>query len=78
MALSLLQSRSPANDHHQILQVVGRLERPCLHALCLGFRHPRTGENLCFTQMPPADFAETLNELRGVGTQKVACSVFGH
>ncbi|KAL6511900.1 hypothetical protein OROGR_021497 [Orobanche gracilis] len=36
MALSLLQSRSPASDHHQILQVVGRLERPCLHALCLG------------------------------------------
>ncbi|CAA0820503.1 RNA pseudouridine synthase 2- chloroplastic [Striga hermonthica] len=70
MAISLLQSRSPASHHRQISQLVDRLDRPCLHALVLGFTHPRTGEDLCFHQMPPTDFAEILDQLREIGTKK--------
>ncbi|KAL3650355.1 hypothetical protein CASFOL_006758 [Castilleja foliolosa] len=71
MALSQLQSKSPTSHHRQILQLVDRLERPCLHAFNLGFKHPHTGENLRFSQMPPTDFAEALDQLRDIGTKKV-------
>ncbi|PIN01503.1 RNA pseudouridylate synthase [Handroanthus impetiginosus] len=70
MALSLLQSRSPSNSR-ALQQLVFGLERPCLHALTLGFKHPNTGENLHFSQMPPTDFAEILEQLRDLGTKKV-------
>ncbi|KAI3464773.1 hypothetical protein Pfo_021436 [Paulownia fortunei] len=71
MGLSLLQSRNPPSYHGQILQLVARLERPCLHALSLGFTHPHTGESLRFSQIPPTDFAEILDMLRDIGTKKV-------
>ncbi|KAK6152123.1 hypothetical protein DH2020_014758 [Rehmannia glutinosa] len=70
MGLSLLQSRNPPSYHGHILQLVAKLERPCLHALSLGFRHPHTGENLRFSQIPPTDFAEILDQLRDIGTKK--------
>ncbi|GFP86623.1 pentatricopeptide repeat-containing protein at1g20230 [Phtheirospermum japonicum] len=79
MAISQLQSRSSSSYHRQVLQLVDRLERPCLHAFTLGkyvifdfrFKHPHTGENLRFSQMPPTDFAETLEQLRDIGTKKL-------
>ncbi len=38
-----------------------------LHACCLGFTHPRTGQALKFTAEPPAAFQGVLKELRGEG-----------
>ncbi|XP_010533976.1 PREDICTED: RNA pseudouridine synthase 2, chloroplastic [Tarenaya hassleriana] len=72
MALSLLQKRASRNDHGQILELVSRLDRPCLHALVLGFKHPCTGEDVKFSCPPPPDFAETLGMLRKLGTEKVS------
>jgi 23S rRNA pseudouridine1911/1915/1917 synthase len=37
--------------------------RQALHAATLGFRHPRTGEDLQFTAPPPVDFADLLAAL---------------
>ncbi|XP_031102451.1 RNA pseudouridine synthase 2, chloroplastic [Ipomoea triloba] len=72
MALSLLQQRNPSEFHGKLLQLISRLERPYLHALTLGFRHPKTGENVHFTQLPPTDFAEILSDLRTISTEKVS------
>lgn len=71
MAMSMLRPRTPPNFHGQLMQLVSRLERPCLHALALGFRHPQTGENINFSCLPPADFAEILRQLRKISTEKV-------
>ncbi|XP_016568333.1 RNA pseudouridine synthase 2, chloroplastic isoform X2 [Capsicum annuum] len=71
MALSLLQPKTPPRFHGKLSQLVSRIERPCLHALTLGFRHPFTGENIHFTRLPPPDFAEILSELRAINTEKV-------
>lgn len=30
------------------------------------FEHPQTGEHLRFSQVPPLDFVETLNQLRNI------------
>ncbi|KAL8524186.1 hypothetical protein ACS0TY_013961 [Phlomoides rotata] len=70
MALSLLQSRNPSIYHAQLLQLIDRLERPCLHALTLGFRHPNSGENLSFSKIPPPDFSEILDRLRNISAEK--------
>ncbi|PSS31220.1 RNA pseudouridine synthase, partial [Actinidia chinensis var. chinensis] len=70
MAMSLLRPKTPSNYHGQLAQLVSRLERPCLHALALGFRHPHTGESVNFSCLPPADFAETLSQLREISSQK--------
>ncbi|XP_042519371.1 RNA pseudouridine synthase 2, chloroplastic [Macadamia integrifolia] len=72
MALSLLRPRTPSSLHGHLLQVVSKLQRPCLHAFALGFEHPHTGENMQFSCLPPADFADVLSLLRGIGTQKPA------
>ncbi|KAK9271395.1 hypothetical protein L1049_026985 [Liquidambar formosana] len=78
MALSLLLPRTPPSCHSQLSQLVSRLERPCLHALALGFRHPHTGENMHFSCPAPPDFAQILSQLRKMGTEKaqilVGCS----
>ncbi|VFQ71734.1 unnamed protein product [Cuscuta campestris] len=71
MALSLLKNRCPSKFHGKLLQLASSLERPCLHALTLGFTHPKTGESVHFTQVPPADFAEILTQLRTINTMKV-------
>ncbi|XP_054817981.1 RNA pseudouridine synthase 2, chloroplastic isoform X2 [Prosopis cineraria] len=67
MALSLLLPRIPTSLRGKIVQMVSRLDRPCLHALTLGFRHPHTGEQLHFSCQPPADFDEILSQLRNIG-----------
>lgn len=41
-----------------------RLDKQMLHATLLGFRHPRTGENMEFEAAPPAVFQEVLDVLR--------------
>jgi 23S rRNA pseudouridine1911/1915/1917 synthase len=41
--------------------------RQALHAARLGFRHPRTGENLAFETPVPADFAALVAVLEGGG-----------
>jgi 23S rRNA pseudouridine1911/1915/1917 synthase len=38
--------------------------RPMLHAIELGFDHPRSGERVTFTTPPPDDFERTLASLR--------------
>lgn len=73
MALSLLRPRTPPSCHGQLTELVSLLERPCLHAVALGFRHPHTGENVHFTCPIPADFAEILRQLRKIGTEKLPC-----
>ena len=37
-----------------------------LHAKLLGFKHPRTGEELVFEVDPPQIFQDTLSKLRGI------------
>ncbi|XP_022855454.1 RNA pseudouridine synthase 2, chloroplastic isoform X2 [Olea europaea var. sylvestris] len=71
MALSLLQSRNPSSFRGLFVELVARIERPCLHALSLGFQHPNTGENVHFSQIPPADFTEILGQLRDIRAEKV-------
>lgn len=71
MAMSVLRPRTPSYFHEQLMQLVSRIERPCLHALALGFRHPHTMENVNFSCLPPADFAEILSRLRDISTEKV-------
>lgn len=71
MALSILQPRNPSSSHGELLQIVSKIGRPCLHALTLGFKHPHTGEKIRFSCLPPADFAETLSRLRAISTEKV-------
>lgn len=72
MALSLLHSRTPANSQGKVQQIISQLERPCLHALTLGFVHPKTGEKMQFSQVPPMDFAKCLDHLRELGTEAVS------
>ncbi|KAL8253439.1 hypothetical protein R6Q59_037132 [Mikania micrantha] len=67
MALSLLQLKNPSSMHSQLSQLVQKLNRPCLHALTLGFTHPCTGEKMQFSCLPPVDFAEILTGLRNIG-----------
>lgn len=43
-----------------------RLGRPALHAMRLGFDHPRTGERLCFEAPLPADFCAAWSTVRGL------------
>lgn len=64
MALSLLKSRTPVSSHALVSEMVSTLERPCLHAQSLGFKHPHTGEHLHFSCPPPDDFAGILHRLR--------------
>ncbi|XAR64222.1 23S rRNA pseudouridine(1911/1915/1917) synthase [Bertholletia excelsa] len=71
MAMSMLRARVSPNFHGQLMQLVSKLERPCLHALALGFRHPHTGENVNFSCLPPADFSKILSQLREI-SEKVS------
>jgi 23S rRNA pseudouridine1911/1915/1917 synthase len=42
---------------------IGKLGRQFLHAEQLGFRHPRTGDQVRFTAEPPADLRHLLDDL---------------
>jgi 23S rRNA pseudouridine1911/1915/1917 synthase len=48
----------------QIRAQIARLGRQFLHAEQLGFRHPRTGEQVRFTVDPPADLRQLLEALK--------------
>ncbi|KAI4390001.1 hypothetical protein MLD38_002160 [Melastoma candidum] len=69
MILSLLQARFRPSHCNQLSELILKLERPCLHALALGFAHPFTGKQLQFSCQPPNDFAEILTQLRSLGIQ---------
>lgn len=71
MALSLLRPKTQSNYHEQLQSLISGLDRPCLHALALGFKHPYTGESMKFTCPPPADFVEMLNYLREIQADKI-------
>lgn len=71
MAMSRLQIKNSSKLHGQLSEVVGKVNRPCLHALTLGFTHPCTGEKMQFSCLPPVDFAEILTGLRNISTQKI-------
>ncbi|KAG0491534.1 hypothetical protein HPP92_004932 [Vanilla planifolia] len=66
LALSLLKARTPPSSHGHVSEMVSMLERPCLHAQSLGFKHPYSGEYMCFSCPPPDDFTEILNRLRSI------------
>ncbi|KAL5200458.1 hypothetical protein ABZP36_021661 [Zizania latifolia] len=66
MALSLLRSRTPSRYHCDLSNLISKIDRPCLHAALLGFKHPHSGKILEFSCSPPDDFAEVLNELRHI------------
>ncbi|TKY75280.1 RNA pseudouridine synthase 2 [Spatholobus suberectus] len=74
MVLSLLRPRTPVSLHSKIVKMVSRLDRPCLHALTLGFQHPHTGEQVHFSCEPPVDFDEILSQLRIIGSERVSFS----
>ncbi|XP_020704971.1 RNA pseudouridine synthase 2, chloroplastic-like isoform X1 [Dendrobium catenatum] len=70
LALSLLKSRTPMSCHALVSDMVSKLQRPCLHAQSLGFKHPHTGEHLHFSCPPPDDFTEILHQLRTISDHK--------
>ncbi|KAJ7957915.1 RNA pseudouridine synthase [Quillaja saponaria] len=73
MVLSLLRPRTHPSLQGKISQLVSGLERPCLHAMALGFRHPHAEEDMQFLCEPPADFSDILSQLRRIGSAKVSC-----
>uniref|UniRef100_A0A0E0E6F9 RNA pseudouridine synthase 2, chloroplastic n=1 Tax=Oryza meridionalis TaxID=40149 RepID=A0A0E0E6F9_9ORYZ len=66
MALSLLRPRTPSRYHCDLSNLISKIDRPCLHAALLGFKHPHSGKILEFSCPPPDDFTEVLNELRQI------------
>ncbi|KAJ8772664.1 hypothetical protein K2173_027841 [Erythroxylum novogranatense] len=70
MALSLLQQKTPRRSHSRVSLLLSGMDRPCLHALALGFLHPDTGEKVQFSCPPPSDFSRILTHLREMGSQK--------
>ena len=48
----------------QLRGMINRLGRQALHARCLGFIHPSTGQYIEFTTEPPEDMQELLRYLR--------------
>ncbi|XP_021838374.1 RNA pseudouridine synthase 2, chloroplastic isoform X2 [Spinacia oleracea] len=66
MTLSLLRQKNPCVGHLQLDNLVSSIERPCLHAMVLGFKHPCTGKYMHFSCPPPVDFAEILSQLRNI------------
>lgn len=66
MALSLLKPRTPSSHHGHLSQILSFVQRPCLHAISLGFKHPHTGEHLRFSCPPPDDFSEVLDQLQSI------------
>lgn len=51
----------------QLRGMISRLGRQALHARCLGFIHPSSGEYMEFTVEPPQDMQELLEYLRNAG-----------
>ena len=57
--------RDKTVPHPETRSAIGKLHRQFLHAEQLGFRHPRTGEQLRFTSPLPAELLNLLELLRG-------------
>ncbi|CAK8569137.1 unnamed protein product [Lathyrus sativus] len=74
MVLSLLRPRTTPSLHGEMVKTVSELDRPCLHALTLGFEHPHTGEQVHFSCEPPVDFNEILSQLRRIGRDRISLS----
>ena len=53
-----------AGDSIYGLKVGVKVPRLMLHAHTLAFHHPRTGERLCFTAPPEAEFEQAVQKLR--------------
>ncbi|CAL5050184.1 unnamed protein product [Urochloa decumbens] len=66
LALSLLRPRTPSKYHSGLSDLISKVDRPCLHAALLGFKHPHSGKILEFSCPPPDDFTEVLAELQCV------------
>jgi 23S rRNA pseudouridine1911/1915/1917 synthase len=49
---------------HQLRSEIARLGRQFLHAEQLGFRHPRTQEEVRFTAALPTELQSLLNEIK--------------
>lgn len=74
MVLSLLRPRTTPSLHSEMFKTVSELDRPCLHALTLGFQHPHTGEQVHFSCEPPVDFNDILSQLRRIGSESISHS----
>ncbi|CAI8600147.1 unnamed protein product [Vicia faba] len=74
MVLSLLRPRTTPSLQGKMVKVVSELDRPCLHALTLGFEHPHTGKQVHFSCDPPVDFNEILSQLRRIGRDRISSS----
>ncbi|KAL5706389.1 23S rRNA pseudouridine(1911/1915/1917) synthase [Ranunculus cassubicifolius] len=70
MAMSAIQPKIGSSRRADLALLVQKLDRPCLHALSLGFKHPHTGETMQFSCQPPSDFSEILSQLRSMGSNK--------
>ncbi|KAJ4775386.1 Ribosomal large subunit pseudouridine synthase D [Rhynchospora pubera] len=66
MVTSLLRAKNPSHFHDNTFETITKLDRPCLHALSLGFNHPHTGEFLQFSRPPPDDFCQILDFLQSI------------
>lgn len=64
MALSRVRPKVPSKYHGVLSKLISNLQRPCLHALALGFEHPQTGKEMKFSCAPPPDFMDVLLQLR--------------
>ncbi|KAJ7571420.1 hypothetical protein O6H91_01G162700 [Diphasiastrum complanatum] len=69
-ALSRLLPSLQSVNHGPVRKLTEGLQRPCLHALTLGYKHPRTGQDQTFSCPPPADFEGTWIGLRSFGWSK--------
>ncbi|KAG0565136.1 hypothetical protein KC19_8G167600 [Ceratodon purpureus] len=65
-AMSQLLPKTLTSNHGSLKKLISGLQRPCLHAITLGFQHPRTLEELNFKSAPPQDFEDTWRTLRQV------------
>lgn len=54
----------PAGATEPLIQFLRRFKRQALHAACLAFTHPATGQPMQFEMPPPADFQALLAVLR--------------
>ncbi|GLJ49305.1 hypothetical protein SUGI_1042130 [Cryptomeria japonica] len=66
MALSRLKPKVASKYHGRLSKLISNLQRPCLHALSLGFEHPQTGKEMKFSCAPPLDFMDVLHQLRNM------------
>ncbi|CAN1824727.1 RNA pseudouridine synthase 2, chloroplastic [Linum perenne] len=71
MALSLLQPRVARSYQNELLELLSGLDRPCLHAISLGFEHPFTRKQVHFSCPPPPDFDNLLRQLSKMTREKV-------